>query len=172
MTRGRPRMPKELKIIHGTFRKDRNPEEQPEPTKINEIPKPPKGLNRHAKRLWKDLSEELVDAGILTTVDLPALEICCVNYGLYKDAHEAVYSYMDTNPKTGRMKRFKRSLADYMRGKNSQTIPEYTAMTKAFENFKAYLIEFGLTPASRNRLQIPERPYEEDPMEKLNSESL
>lgn len=171
MKGGHNRKPRELKVLHGTFRADRNPGNEPDPEKVVDIPKYPTGMNKHARKLWKNLCTELIDLGVLTVVDLPAMEICCVNYGLYKDAHEAVYSEKVKDPETGKLKKIKRSLAEYMKGRNSQTIPEYTAMTKAFETFKSYITEFGLTPASRNRLNLPEKP-EEDGMEKLDNEAL
>jgi len=171
MRGGQNRKPRDLKILQGTFRKDRNPGNEPDPDKVTEIPRYPTGMNKHARKLWKNLCAELIDLGVLTVVDLPAMEIACVNYGLYKDAHEAVYSFREEDPETGKTKKRKRPLSEYMKGRNSQTIPEYTAMTKAFETFKSYITEFGLTPASRNRLNLPEKP-EKDEMEGLDSEEL
>jgi len=161
---GRPKKPTKLKLIQGTFRKDRAVENEPQPESVVEIPRPPSYLNKYAKKMWKTLVGELVHKGILTVLDLPALEVCCETYGQYRLAHEAVFKPID--PETG--KRTKRTPAEYMEGRNSQTMPEYVAMTKAFTIFKGYLIEFGLTPASRSRLDIPkERGEEVDPMEKL-----
>ncbi len=163
-----PRKPTKLKLIHGTFRKDRAPANEPEPEKVTDVPGPPSYLDKYAKKLWKSLAGELVEKGILTIVDIPALEVTCELYGQYRLSHEAVFCPVD--PKTGR--KVKRSLAEYMRGRNSQTMPEYTAMTKAFGAFKAYLIEFGLTPSSRSRLDLPESSEDKtDPMEKLYNEA-
>ena len=165
---GRPRIPSYLKEIKGTARKDRVPQNEPKPEKIIEIPRPPSYLSKYAKKMWKVLVGELVHKGILTVVDFPALEVCCETYGQYRLAHEAIFRPIDSE--TG--KRTKRTLAEYMNGRNSQTIPEYTAMTKAFTSFKGYLAEFGLTPASRGKLDIPKEPGDEiDPMEKLYHEA-
>jgi len=164
---GRPKKPTNLKLIQGTHRKDRVPEHEPEPEKVSEVPRPPSYLSKHAKKLWKTLAEELVEKGILTVVDLPALEVCCEAYGQYRAAQEAVFRPVD--PKTG--KRTKRTLSEYMKGRNSQTMPEYSSMTKAFYYFKAYLIEFGLTPASRGRIDLPDSGEEEDPMKRLYHEA-
>lgn len=162
--RGRPRVPREVKVIRGTFRKDRNPEHEMEPSKVPEVPKPPSYLGKYAKKLWKQLAPELYDAGILTVVDLPALEMCCDAYGQFRELRDAIHRPLD--PDTG--KKGKRTLAEYMLGQNSQTMPEYTNMKSAFQTFKSYLTEFGFTPASRNRIEIPEpKKPEEDPMGKL-----
>jgi P27 family predicted phage terminase small subunit len=163
---GRPKKPTQLKLIQGTFRKDRNSENEPEPEKVIEIPKPPSYLTKYAKKLWKVLTAELIEQEILTKVDIPALEACCEAYG--RAAHEAVFRPRDLE--TGKL--MKRTLAEYMKGRNSQTMPEYTAMTKAFNTFKTYLIEFGLTPASRGRINIPKSPEEEaDTMKRLYHEA-
>jgi P27 family predicted phage terminase small subunit len=108
-----------------------------------------------------------MDKGILTVVDLAALEICCAAYGEYRQAYDAVYRPRD--PKTGRI--VKRTLTQYMAGQNSQTTPEYTAMRQAWTAFKSYLMEFGLTPASRNRIELPEpEEPEKDPVERMFNE--
>ena len=163
-----PKKPTKLKLIQGTFRKDRAVENEPRPEPVIEVPRPPSYLNKYAKKMWKALADELVHKGILTMVDIPALEVCCETYGQYRLAHEAVFRPID--PETG--KKAKRTLAEYMDGRNSQTMPEYTAMTKAFISFKGYLVEFGLSPSSRGRLDIPRELGDKiDPMEKLYHES-
>ena len=163
-----PKKPTQLKVIHGTFRKDRAPKKEPEPKKVTVVPRPPAHLTKYGKKLWKSLAAELVEKGVLTVVDLPALEVCCDAYGIYRAAKEAVFQPVD--PVT--RKKGKRTLAEYLRGKNSQTHPEYTAMTRAFYFFKAYLIEFGLTPSSRSKLDLPEpKGNKQDPMEKLWNEA-
>jgi P27 family predicted phage terminase small subunit len=147
---GHNKKPTQAKIIQGTFRKDRAPAKEPKPEKVSNVPKPPAYLSKYAKKVWKDLAEELVEKGILTVVDLPALEACCEETG----------------------KKGKRTLARYMKGRNSQTMPEYTAMNKAWATFKSFLTEFGLTPASRTKLEIAEpKGKGEDPMEKLWNEA-
>lgn len=164
---GRPRKPTQSKILHGTFRNDRAPKNEPQPEKILEIPRPPSHLSKYAKKLWKQLAGELVEKGILTVLDTAALEACCEAYGQYRMAHEAVFRPVD--PETG--KKGKRTLAEYLRGRNSQTMPEYTTMTKAWTTFKTFLTEFGMTPASRGKLDISEKGDEKDPMERLFHEA-
>ena len=83
--------------------------------------------------------------------------------------HKAIHRKIE-DPITGKLR--KRTLAEYMFGKNSQTMPEYVQMTKAFTVFKSYLVEFGLTPSSRARLDIPEEePDEMDPIERMLNEA-
>ena len=166
MAGGRPRKPANQKILQGTFRKDRNPENEPEPTtvSVNDIRRPSSHLNRYAKRFWKDVVSELVETGVLTVIDWTAFELCCDSYGTYMEAKEAIYHPRD--PLTG--KRQKRSLSEYLQGKNSQTVPELSVMNKGKEDFLKYANVLGLNPVARNRIDIPGRkPEEIDPMEEL-----
>jgi P27 family predicted phage terminase small subunit len=161
---GHNKKPRASKILQGTFRKDRNPAHEPDPPRVYEIPRPPAYLGRFGKRIWKDLVVDLVNTGVLTTVDIPALELCCAAYEQYREARESVYAFV-VDEETG--KRRRRTLAEYMLGKNSQTMPEYAAMRQSFATFKSYLVEFGLTPASRNRIDLKEPAQTVDPMEEL-----
>ena len=168
MAGGRPRKPRQAKIIQGTFRKDRNPGREPIPPILPTVPKPPAGMNRWARRLWKELIEKLMEQDLVTTIDIVTLELCCDAYGIYREAKEAVFHPRDQ--KTG--KRLRRSLAEYLRGRNSQTMPELTTMKTGWQLYKAYMAEFGLSPASRNRIHLPgSKEAGQDPMEKILNEA-
>lgn len=164
---GQNRKPRQAKIIQGTFRKDRNPNREPMPPVLPTAPKPPAGMNRWARRMWKELISELMNQNLATTIDLVTLELCCDAYGMYKEAKDAIFHPRDA--KTG--KRFRRTLAQYLLGRNSQTMPEMTTMKTGSQLFKAYMAEFGLSPASRNRINLPGPKDEgQDPMEKILNE--
>lgn len=166
MSGGRPRKPRQLKVIQGTFRKDRNPGQEPEVAPLAEVPRAPAGLNRWARRMWRDLTPTIVGNGVLSEVDLPAWEVCCQQYGIYRELLDAITHFRDRESKRHRC-----SIADYLAGRNSQTMPEYTAMRQAFATMNAYLQQFGLTPASRNRIDLKGGKKEEDPMEALLNEA-
>jgi len=155
---GRPRKPTRSKIIQGTFRRDRAAKREPAPKLVAEVPKVPKGLPKIAGAMWRELAPELVEKRLLTVVDLRAFEVVCVTYAIYRQAYQAV---------TGRGRR---TIAEYLRGQNSQTIPEFNAMMRSFSVMKAYMTEFGLTPASRGKLDIPEPKDAQDEMERLLNE--
>lgn len=159
---GHNRKPRQQKIIEGTFRKDRNPSNEPEPAKYAEAPKPPSHLGKYGKKLWKKLAPQLVEQGLLTVLDNQALELLCETYDQYRQAHEAVYYVRDADGK-----RRRQSLGDYLRGRNSQTMPEYQAMNRNYAEIIRLLREFGMTPVARNRIDLPEKEDEQDPMEKL-----
>ena len=166
MKRGRKPLPKTSKIIRGTFRKyrDGKPVFTPPPVAV---PKPPAGMNRWARAQWKKLAGELAEQGLLTSLDLVALQLCAEAYGTYVEAREAIYRPRD--PETG--KHIRRTLAQYLEGRNSQTAPELTAMRAAERAFRMYLSEFGLSPSARQRLAPPKTgDAGQDPMEKLLNE--
>jgi len=148
-----------------------------------DVPRPPARMNRWARRLWKELAEELKEQQLLTTIDLAALELTCRAYGDFQEASQAIFHPLD--PRTGRQ--IHRTLAQYLSGidpwmdieklsplnlmdlrRNSQTAPELAQRNRAWAIFKSYLVEFGLSPASRNRIHVPaSRGAGIDPMEKI-----
>ncbi len=155
------RKPRAQKILQGTFRKDRNPKQEPQPEGLIDPPPAPRHLDRYGKQMWRRLARDLIDAGLLTSLDMFSLEILCAAYGEYRQAHEAIFRPMDQE--TG--KRTERTIEQYLRGRNAHTAPEITVMKAAFSQYKAMLAEFGLGPASRNRIDVaPRKPEEEDPM--------
>jgi P27 family predicted phage terminase small subunit len=165
MPAGRPRLPRQQKILQGTFQPSRNPGSEADFPPVAALPPAPRSLNAQGRKLWKQLGPELVASGVMTAVDLPAFALLCVRYGLGMELHDAVTTGKDIDPKTGKIKTLRIPLASYLRNKNSQTIPEYNAMRNELAAAKQLMIEFGLTPASRNRFGVPERsagPSESD----------
>ena len=164
-----PPKPNKTKVIQGTFRKYRAPKNEPDPAPVLTLPNPPTVMPKHGKRLWKKLGLELLDKGLLTVVDLPAFEMCCFTYGLYREAAEVVFKHI-TDPNTGRRRR--QTFEEYMAGRNSQTMPEYTSLKQAFTAYRGFLSEFGLSPGTRSRIDLPERESDEgDPIERMWNES-
>lgn len=184
---GQNRKPRGRKIIQGTFRNDRNPPREPTPPAVPTAPKPPAGMNRWARGAWKRLAAELTDQELLTSLDLMTLELLCAAYGDWKVADQAVFHPL--NPLTG--KRERRNLEQYLSGRdtwikvdelsadvvvslrrNSQTAPELAERNRAYATYRAYMAEFGLSPASRNRINLPARREQgQDPMEKMLDEA-
>ncbi|MPN26884.1 hypothetical protein SDC9_174310 [bioreactor metagenome] len=145
---GRPRIPTALKVANGTFRADRAPRNEPNPKKFETIPSPPGHLNKWAKMMWRIVAKYLLKHGMLTILDLYSLEVLCEQYGIYRELKDAM-----THREQPGEKRIKISLSQYLKGKNSQTMLEYTSMRGAFERYTVLLREFGLSPVSRGRLK-------------------
>jgi P27 family predicted phage terminase small subunit len=154
MPAGRPRLPKTTKILQGTFQKSRNPASEAEFPAVATLPPAPRTLNACGKKLWKKLGPELLNAGVLTAADMPAFELLCIRYGLGMELYDSVTTGKDIDHRTGKIKTLRVSLSGYLSGKNSQTIPEYNAMRNEFAAARQLMIEFGMTPASRNRFSV------------------
>lgn len=153
---GRPRDPTKAKVLRGTFRPDRAPANEPAPPVISAVSEPPAHLNAWAADMWRTLAKELTALGMLTTLDEYSLEVLCEQYGVYREMKDAI-------TQSGKL-----TMAQYLATRNSQTMPEYAAMKSAFERYSALLKEFGLSPASRSRIDLPARePAKSDPMEAL-----
>lgn len=43
-------------------------------------PRPPAGMGRHGRRLWRELYGELVGLGLLTTSDVASFSLLCFSY--------------------------------------------------------------------------------------------
>src|SRR5712664_3193365 len=72
--------PTALKVLHGTFRKDRAVHNELAPTPG--APVCPPWLNKLAKAEWARIVPELAAAGVLSMVDGAALEGYCSNFAL------------------------------------------------------------------------------------------
>jgi phage terminase small subunit len=56
---------------------------------ITEPPPPPDWLDTWANKYWKRIVPELIDAGVLTTMNLEGVEVLCLLYGNIKQASMA-----------------------------------------------------------------------------------
>ena len=137
---GRPRKPAQLKKAQGTFQKSRNPENEPEFSKLSLIPKPPEYLNKHGKAIWGKLLLELNKSGILTEADLPAFEMLCMNYGVWRETSELISK--------------KPECIENEYGGRSVTVQQNNA---AFNMCEKMMSRFGLTPSDRNRLGLSKK---------------
>ena len=59
-----------LKVIAGTNRPDREPEDVPEFDLVEDFPDPPQELNTDGAKMWKTIGPQLVTAKVLQIVDL------------------------------------------------------------------------------------------------------
>jgi len=118
-------------------------------------PEMPKGMGTAAKRHWRVFVRELTTVGVLSIVDGIALSEACVSAAMAeKYRNEVLKSPMVEEPyftKDG-------DLAGYKR-KTNPALAGYLASSK---NMKGFLIEFGLTPASRSKLKIEKPKAPED----------
>jgi len=128
MTAGRKPKPTALKLIQGTWRPDRaNPfEPRPKPG----IPPCPKFLQGDARKQYRKTARKLARIGLLTELDDMALSMLCQGWADYLEATDQVR-------KSGILVKS----------------PYLVAANQALKKVRALLVEFGMTPGSRSRIQ-------------------
>jgi P27 family predicted phage terminase small subunit len=151
-----PAKPTALKKLHGNPGKralNKN-----EPTAPAGAPGCPAHLKGEASKEWKRISAELEQLQLLTQCDRAALAAYCVCYADWIKAQKVIDKegqvYESTNHNTG-----------------TTLIKIHPAVRIALDCMKlmrAYLVEFGLTPASRTRIHVDKAPTE-DPMDEFLS---
>jgi P27 family predicted phage terminase small subunit len=110
---------------------------EPKPTGI---PQCPSHLNEVAKREWRRIAPELIALGLLTKIDRAALAGYCVSYSRWVAAEQSV-------DKFGAVIRLKDSDTPLRN-------PHVAIANAALDQMRKFLTEFGMTPASRSRIQV------------------
>ena len=138
--RGPQKAPSEIKIAHGTFRKDRDgaPSELPQPQVLNDSPTPPE-LGEYGAAKWVEMFERLSRLGVITETDLDALEVYCRSF-------DEVAKLDATLAVTG---------LSYVSEKGAiHLYPEATERRWWLEQRRRYGSEFGLTPSARTAVRV------------------
>lgn len=104
--------------------------------------------------MWKKLVPMLIKRGLLAAAFLPTLEVLCETYALYREAHETVYG-------SGKGRQ---TLSKYLKAGDTTA---YRIMKGAFQDFRLYLLEFGLSPSSKSGIDSPEPVKSEDVIERM-----
>ena len=158
---GRPRKPTQIHILAGNPSKipdlEQRAAREPKPPEVM-APKPPTYLPAIAKKCWRENAALLSRCHLLTEADLGALEAYCMAYALYRqaiaeqDGHSLVYrpqegtqpdsKYLDERPQSRAIRAYMKEMRDWAR-------------------------EFGMTPAARGRMELPEADQPADEMEQL-----
>lgn len=148
---GPPRTPTHLRLVKG------NPSKRPinkdEPKSEQRVPPTPKHFTKQGKYWFRRLGEQLVGVGVLTELDGKALEMLVdayVDYRLSKEALESEGAKKEITTTTGDI-----------RVKPSDFLGE---CREARKELRGWLQEFGMTPASRSKVNA-ERPAAEDPLD-------
>jgi len=161
---GRPPKPTNLKILQGTFRPCRGTAE-PEPDLFEHAPKPPKAIkgpaHKRAAAEWKRVAQQLVDLGLLSSLDLVALECYCLAYERMNLAEESLAQAIVGG----------QGLTCLTPNGFEQQRPEISIISGARKECREFLVQFGMTPASRSRVSVKKKKAGPvDPMERLLGE--
>lgn len=153
--KGRKPKPTKLKLVTGNPGKRKLNDSEP----VSELikPEPPEYLSREAREGWSLMSEELFHSGILTRLDVPALEVLCVFYGRWRKAEELIKKAAASGSNGG-------LTAISQKGLVIQN-PMIGIANRASEMLMKCLVEFGMTPSARSRIKTS-GAREVDPTEK------
>jgi len=124
-------------MLQGTGRKARLNRNEPKPPPI--APEMPAWLAPEAKREWERVAPVLERLGLLTALDRAALAIYCQAWARYVDAEAQI-------AKDG-------ALVPGHRGVMRKH-PLLLVLNAAVATLKAFGAEFGMSPASRGRLDV------------------
>lgn len=104
------------------------------------VPTCPKHLDKTARVEWRRISRELLALGLLTSIDRAALAAYCMAWSRWARAEEKVQQ-------TGEVIKSSKS------GYPIQN-PYVGVANTAMDHMRKLLVEFGMTPASRSRIQL------------------
>lgn len=135
--KGRKPTPTAIKKLRGTDRPDRGVRNEARFPIPGRMLSPPKNLGEDGEELWRNLGKLLLDAGLLTYGDTLALEMLCIAYDRMCRANREVEKETEV------------LMSD--KGNYYQN-PWLSIANKAWDQCKAMLAEFGLTPAERTRV--------------------
>lgn len=144
MSGGMNRKPTVMKILEGTYREDRAMPNEPKPEVIAIPPPMPEGLNEYGQKEWEKMTLELSKLGMLTTIDTSQLAAYCNEIGNYWEcefSRKKVIVREDTDE-----------------GKEAAALFYKNYFDMAQKHLKAakdIAIQFGFTPASRTRINVP-----------------
>jgi P27 family predicted phage terminase small subunit len=108
---------------------------EPQPTGT---PTCPRHLDKQAKAEWKRISAELISLGLLTAVDRAALAAYCQSWSRWVAAEEGIAKFGSVikSPKSG----------------FPIQNPHVSIANTALDSMRKFIVEFGMSPASRSRL--------------------
>ena len=145
--RGRKPLPSNVVKLRGNAGK--RPLNDREPRPATAVPSCPSCLSDEAKKEWKRLAAELADLGLLTRIDRGQLAAYCQAHALWVEAVQALgrYGTMVKSPN----------------GYPMQS-PYVAVLNRQVDIMTRIAAEFGMTPSSRTRIRVGERPAD-DPFE-------
>jgi len=149
--RGPSGKPTKKKILQGTFRKDRAPDNEAKPD-IVEPEKPTwlklykykkaentdRDVMKYANKYWDKNAKKMAKVGLLTEIDTESFAMLCIAYGEFINALLKMVS--------------QGSVVKYDSG-NIQQHPYAIRADKAFNKYRQMCKQFGVSPASRSGIE-------------------
>lgn len=142
---GRPAKPTALKRLAGNPGKRELNHEEPKPRGAN--PKMPDHLGEKAQKEWKRVVRELRAMRLLTSADADALALYCQSYQRWVEASA---------------KLDEEGMVTLTENGYPVMSPYITIVNQCMRTMQRLLVEFGMTPASRARIHVPEKRVEDE----------
>jgi phage terminase small subunit len=171
MKRGPKTKPTKLKELEGNPGKRQLSDKEPEP-KLG-IPACPAFIKGAGRREWKRITGELFTLGLLTPIDRSALAGYCIAFGQLEEAEQELARMKKSYREMMRLKKknpsMKVNLSNGMVSitSNGNVImePLLSVRKQALEMMHKFSVEFGMTPASRSRIEVEKPKKHQDPTE-------
>lgn len=154
---GRRPLPTAVKKLRGN--RGKRPLNADEPIAESGEPEMPADLPELAQAEWKSIVPDLMKMGVLSKIDGKALAAYCYAFARWIQAEQEVAD-LGILVEEPIVSRETGEIVGYKIKKN----PAIPIVNEALRAMKSFLIEFGLSPASRSRLKI-EKQKPADPLE-------
>jgi len=147
MGKGRKNIPTHLKILRGNPGRRPLPETEPHPDITDKVPDPPKYLDDIARDEWLNMAPKLHALKLLTELDITALAAYCKCFSVWVQANNMVSL-----------------MGDFIVGSKGSLVqnPAVSTAKHAEIELRRWLVEFGMTPASRTKVQVPTKKKNSD----------
>jgi P27 family predicted phage terminase small subunit len=143
---GRKKKPTHLKVVEGNPGKRALPQNEPKPS--GAVPEKPSFSTEEASECYDRMTNELKIMGLLHAADVDSIEIYCETFGVWRRAQRAVARGVLVN----------RGTEDRP---NWVTNPAWRIARDAAGLLKQLAEQFGLTPAARARIEVPEPDFDD-----------
>jgi P27 family predicted phage terminase small subunit len=138
--RGRKPTPTALHLLRGNPGKRRRNLREPAPPPVAADLPPPDWLHADAQHEWRRLAPMLGRLGVLTETDVDALAAYCEAWVTWKSA-------------TQKLRQF--GLVIKTRDGDPPVVSPYVKIAHhAMAQMRSFLVEFGMTPSARARVQV------------------
>ena len=123
------------------------------------VPDPPEYLPDAAKECWRENAAMLATLHLLTIADLKSLEAYCITY--------AYFRRMASDLAKVNVLVYKPHAATQPGSVYLEELPQSRMLRAYGKEMRDWSREFGMTPAARGRMVLPESKSEADEMERL-----
>ena len=143
--------PNEIKKIQGTQRSNEALNNPFVPDGFGGIPVAPEDLGASGSKIWDVTVRELHDKGMLTKIELGIIKQYCISYEMIEQCNKEIKDNGFIIEHTNKAKET-----------NRIQNPAVIILNKYMDTFIKISDRFGLNPLARNKIEVPEKPKEDD----------